>query len=47
MGELPEVPESLCREGQDFLELCLQHDPRQRSTAAELLCHSFVRVRHF
>jgi hypothetical protein len=26
------------------LQLCLQHDPRQRASARELLHHTFVKV---
>lgn len=44
MGETPAVPDSLSEEGHQFLNLCLQHDPRQRSSASELLHHTFVKV---
>lgn len=44
MGEAPAVPDSLNEEGHQFLNLCLQHDPRQRSSASELLHHTFVKV---
>jgi len=44
MGETPAVPDSLSEEGHQFLDLCLQHDPRQRSSASELLHHTFVKV---
>nr|CAD7605694.1 unnamed protein product [Timema genevievae] len=44
MGESPAVPDSLSEEGEQFLELCLQHDPRNRGTANELLHHNFVKV---
>ncbi|KAF5299190.1 hypothetical protein FQA39_LY02363 [Lamprigera yunnana] len=42
MGEKPEAPESLIDEGHEFLDLCLQHNPLDRSTALELLDHNFV-----
>jgi mitogen-activated protein kinase kinase kinase 4/mitogen-activated protein kinase kinase kinase len=44
MGETPAVPDSLSEEGHQFLQLCLQHDPRQRASARELLHHTFVKV---
>ena len=44
MGGTPAIPESLSEEGQDFLEHCLEHDPKQRWTASELLDHPFVKV---
>nr|CAD7463124.1 unnamed protein product [Timema tahoe] len=44
MGESPAVPDSLSEEGEQFLELCLQHDPRNRGTANELLHHNFVKM---
>jgi serine/threonine protein kinase len=44
MGETPAVPDSLSEEGRQFLQLCLQHDPRQRAPASELLHHTFVKV---
>jgi serine/threonine protein kinase len=44
MGETPAVPGSLSEEGHQFLQLCLQHDPRQRASASELLHHTFVKV---
>jgi serine/threonine protein kinase len=47
MGETPAVPHSLSEEGHQFLQLCLQHDPRQRATASELLHHTFVKVSPF
>ena len=33
MGETPAIPERLSKEGQDFLALCFEHDPRARATA--------------
>ncbi|XP_069698248.1 mitogen-activated protein kinase kinase kinase 4 isoform X1 [Periplaneta americana] len=44
MGETPTVPDSLSDEGHQFTDHCLQHDPRRRSTASELLHHTFVKV---
>nr|XP_024382607.1 mitogen-activated protein kinase kinase kinase YODA-like isoform X2 [Physcomitrium patens] len=40
--ELPAIPDSLSREGRDFVRLCLQRDPAHRPTAAQLLEHPFV-----
>jgi serine/threonine protein kinase len=47
MGETPEVPESLSQEGQEFVDKCLQHDPKERWTASELLQHNFCKVSAF
>lgn len=44
MGERPEAPEYLIDEGHDFLDQCLQHNPKERATAVELLHHNFVKV---
>ena len=44
MGDSPPTPESLSKEGGEFLEMCLEHDPRQRATAADLLAHPFLKV---
>ncbi|XP_076372525.1 mitogen-activated protein kinase kinase kinase 4-like isoform X2 [Tachypleus tridentatus] len=44
MGEVPEIPDSLSEEGQDFLDHCLQHDPQNRSSASQLLDHPFTKV---
>lgn len=44
MGETPDIPASLSEEGYDFVDHCLQHDPQQRSTASELLHHTFCKV---
>ncbi|XP_055622452.1 mitogen-activated protein kinase kinase kinase 4 isoform X2 [Toxorhynchites rutilus septentrionalis] len=44
MGETPEIPSCLSEEGYDFVESCLQHDPKQRKTAEELLQHNFCKV---
>ncbi|XP_022216734.2 mitogen-activated protein kinase kinase kinase 4 isoform X1 [Drosophila obscura] len=43
MGEKPKAPESLSQEGHDFVDHCLQHDPKQRLTAMELLEHNFCK----
>ena len=45
MGEIPAAPDNLSEEGHEFLQLCLQHDPRRRATAADLLHHTFVKVK--
>ncbi|KAE8752458.1 hypothetical protein FOCC_FOCC000930 [Frankliniella occidentalis] len=44
MGESPAIPPSLSDEGYDFVDHCLQHDPQQRYTAADLLQHTFLKV---
>jgi serine/threonine protein kinase len=44
MGESPEVPDGLSKEGAEFLEMCFEHDPRQRATATDLLSHPFLKV---
>lgn len=44
MGETPEIPDSLSQEGQEFVEKCLQHDPRDRAPAIELKLHNFCKV---
>lgn len=44
MGESPDIPDSLSDEGQEFLDHCLQHDPKDRWLAAELLQHHFCKV---
>ena len=44
MGERPEAPDWLIDEGHDFLDRCLQHSPKDRSTANELLHHNFVKA---
>ncbi|KAL9891810.1 mitogen-activated protein kinase kinase kinase 4 isoform 2-T2 [Glossina fuscipes fuscipes] len=43
MGEKPETPENLSQEGHDFIDHCLQHDPKDRMTALELLEHNFCK----
>uniref|UniRef100_A0A182N4P5 Mitogen-activated protein kinase kinase kinase 4 n=1 Tax=Anopheles dirus TaxID=7168 RepID=A0A182N4P5_9DIPT len=44
MGESPEIPENLSEEGQDFVGICLQHDPKDRLKADELLQHVFCKI---
>nr|GMD02261.1 mitogen-activated protein kinase kinase kinase YODA-like [Ipomoea batatas] len=41
--ELPTIPEHLSNEGKDFIMKCLQRDPLNRPTAAQLLDHPFVK----
>ncbi|XP_058175018.1 mitogen-activated protein kinase kinase kinase 4 [Anopheles ziemanni] len=47
MGESPEIPENLSEEGKDFAGICLQHDPKDRQKADELLQHIFCKVTFF
>lgn len=44
MGENPETPDCLSQEGQDFIDLCLRHDSKDRPNATELLLHNFCKV---
>lgn len=41
-GERPRIPDSLSRDAQDFILQCLQVNPNDRPTAAQLLNHQFV-----
>jgi mitogen-activated protein kinase kinase kinase 1 len=41
-GELPPIPDTLSRDAKDFILQCLQVNPDDRPTAAQLLNHSFV-----
>lgn len=41
--ELPTIPDHLSDEGKDFVRLCLQRNPLNRPTAADLLDHAFVK----
>ncbi|GFP82238.1 mitogen-activated protein kinase kinase kinase yoda [Phtheirospermum japonicum] len=41
--ELPAIPDYLSDEGKEFVMLCLQRNPQNRPTAAQLLEHSFVK----
>uniref|UniRef100_A0AAG5CX85 Mitogen-activated protein kinase kinase kinase 4 n=1 Tax=Anopheles atroparvus TaxID=41427 RepID=A0AAG5CX85_ANOAO len=47
MGESPEIPDQLSEEGKDFVGICLQHDPKDRQKADELLQHIFCKVTIF
>ncbi|KAK6121037.1 hypothetical protein DH2020_045227 [Rehmannia glutinosa] len=42
-GELPPIPNTLSRDAQDFILKCLQVNPDDRPTAAQLLEHPFVK----
>ncbi|THG10313.1 hypothetical protein TEA_016673 [Camellia sinensis var. sinensis] len=42
-GEPPPVPDSLSSDARNFIFKCLQVNPSDRPTAAQLLDHSFVR----
>lgn len=44
MGARPEMPGELSLEGHELLDRCLQHEPKNRATAAELLNHTFCKV---
>ena len=44
MGSTPYVPDTLSPEGQEFLQHCLEHDPKLRWTASQLREHPFVKV---
>ncbi|XP_043713766.1 mitogen-activated protein kinase kinase kinase 1-like [Telopea speciosissima] len=41
-GKPPPIPDSLSRDARDFICQCLQVNPENRPTAAQLLNHSFV-----
>ncbi|GMH08976.1 hypothetical protein Nepgr_010816 [Nepenthes gracilis] len=41
--ELPAIPDQLSEEGKDLVRLCLQRNPHNRPTAAQLLDHPFVK----
>lgn len=41
--ELPAIPDHLSEEGKSFVRLCLQRNPTNRPTAAQLLDHPFVK----
>uniref|UniRef100_A0A8C5NA68 Mitogen-activated protein kinase kinase kinase 4 n=1 Tax=Gouania willdenowi TaxID=441366 RepID=A0A8C5NA68_GOUWI len=45
MGHKPPIPEKLSTEGKDFLNHCLESEPKRRWTASMLLDHPFVKVR--
>ncbi|XP_024013605.1 mitogen-activated protein kinase kinase kinase YODA [Eutrema salsugineum] len=40
---LPDIPDHLSEEGKDFVRTCLQRNPANRPTAAQILDHPFVR----
>lgn len=42
-GVLPSVPDTLSKDARDFILQCLQVNPSDRPTAAELLDHPFVK----
>ncbi|KAK9929454.1 hypothetical protein M0R45_026553 [Rubus argutus] len=42
-GELPAIPDSLSRDARDFILKCLQVNPNNRPTAAQLLDHPFMK----
>lgn len=42
-GEPPLVPNSLSRDARDFILKCLQVNPNDRPTAAQLMEHPFVK----
>lgn len=44
MGESPDIPDTLSEEGQDFVQHCLEHNPKERWLATELLQHHFCKV---
>lgn len=41
--DLPEIPDHLSEDGKDFVRLCLQRNPQNRPSAAQLLEHPFVK----
>ena len=44
MGGTPAIPDRLSKEGKDFLEHCLENDPKLRWTASQLQDHPFTKV---
>ncbi|KAJ4793799.1 protein kinase family protein [Rhynchospora pubera] len=44
-GERPQIPGTLSNDARDFIDKCLQVNPRDRPSAAALLQHPFVRPR--
>lgn len=44
MGHRPEMPEQLSQEGLEFLDKCLQHEPKDRPSAVILLHNNFCKV---
>lgn len=45
-GEAPDIPDDLDENMKDFIRQCLEFNPSQRPTAAELLLHPFVSGGH-
>ncbi|XP_076922138.1 mitogen-activated protein kinase kinase kinase 1-like [Bidens hawaiensis] len=43
-GELPSIPKTLSVEARDFILTCLQINPNERPTAAQLLDHPFMQT---
>ena len=43
-AETPPIPENLSPEGQSFIRFCLQRNPADRPSAAQLLEHPFVQI---
>ncbi|KAI3805120.1 hypothetical protein L1987_27191 [Smallanthus sonchifolius] len=43
-GELPSIPKTLSEEARDFILKCLQVNPNDRPTAAQLLNHPFMQT---
>lgn len=41
--ELPAIPEHLSDDGKDFVRQCLQRNPSDRPSAAQLLEHPFIK----
>jgi mitogen-activated protein kinase kinase kinase 1 len=44
-GEPPPIPDTLSRDAKDFILQCLQVNPDDRPTAAQLLNHPFLQRR--
>lgn len=42
-GSPPPIPDSLSKDAQDFIKQCVQVNPNDRPTAAQLLDHPFVK----
>jgi mitogen-activated protein kinase kinase kinase len=42
--EIPQIPQKLSPQGQDFLLRCLQRDPVKRASAVELLEHAWIKA---
>ncbi|TDG44641.1 hypothetical protein AWZ03_008962 [Drosophila navojoa] len=43
MGEKPQAPDTLSQEGHEFIDCCLQHDPKKRLSAIMLLELNFCK----